>query len=151
MENATNNRVKEVRELLNFSQSEFAQKIGTTMTTVSRMETNAVPVSKKTIQRIIDVFGVSKDWLLTGNGEMNLNFVPGQETKVISTKTIEVLESKVEHLENEILFYRDLLLNLSHKVAANFNPAFGLAGHEITGKYQGKVIEMFAKSVRVAG
>lgn len=149
MENAVGIRVRELREFLNLSQHEFAIQIDTVNATISRMESGATPVSKKSIRKIIEAFGVSEKWLTKGEGEMEITEIVPIQKQTASSKTVEVLESKVEHLEKEIMFYRDLLLNLSHKVAANFNEAFGLAGQEITGKYQGKVIEMFAESVRV--
>jgi len=150
MEANINQRVKMLRSSLDMNQQYFATKIKTSLVTVSRMESGTNEPRQSTLFSIIRAFNVSEKWLLYGEGEM---FGPGgAKTKQLDqpNKTVEVLESKVDHLEKEILFYRDLLLSLSHKVAANFNDAFGLAGQSVDGKFQGKIIEMFAESVRVS-
>jgi transcriptional regulator with XRE-family HTH domain len=144
METTLNQRLKMLRTKLNLSQNEFALKIGASLMTVSRWE-NGAPIPQKNLYRINQEFGVSNEWLLNGVGVMEIKET---ETSPAENKVIQVLQSQINHLENEVSFYREILLNLSHKVAANFKPAFGSAGHDITGKYQGKVIEMFAESVR---
>ena len=146
MQTTVNERIKMLRTKLGLSQTDFAIKVGSSLMTVSRWETGAT-IPQKNIYRINQVFGVSLEWLNNGVGEME---VTTEQKASSSSKTEQVLESKIEHLEKEIMFYRDLLLNLSHKVAANFNEAFGLAGHEIVSIHKGKTIEMFAESVRVA-
>lgn len=148
MQNALNERIKELRSFLELSQNDFASKIGVSAVGVWKMEQGESKPRKTTLNAIITQFGVSEDWLINGVGEFSVN-VPTEQPKA-TNKTVEVLESKVEHLEKEIVFYRDLLMSLSHKVAVNFNDAFGLAGHEIVGKFKGKTIEMFTESVRVA-
>ena len=65
-------RIKTVRGSL--SQKDFAKKIGVHLTTVQLYESGNIPKGD-VLQRIKEKFGVSIDWLLTGEGEP---FIDGQ-------------------------------------------------------------------------
>jgi transcriptional regulator with XRE-family HTH domain len=65
-----NERLVELRKSLKIKQSEFAQKIGMKQSTLSTLELGNNPVSDRYIKLICLSFGVSEEWLRTGNGNM---------------------------------------------------------------------------------
>lgn len=70
------NRFKQIRKYFGLSQAEFAQKINKSPGLISCVELGRNGVSEDTINDICSVFGVDKNWLSTGEGEM---FPPGSE------------------------------------------------------------------------
>lgn len=64
------NRVKQIRSTLNMSQKEFAANLGVSQQTLSGVETDTRPLTDHTIKTICSVFGVSEEWLRTGEGDM---------------------------------------------------------------------------------
>jgi len=63
-------RIREIRDFLNISQREFAKRIFISKSLLNNIELGNNKASSKTIQLITAEFNVSKDWLLTGKGEM---------------------------------------------------------------------------------
>jgi phage repressor protein C with HTH and peptisase S24 domain len=62
--------IRLLRKSLNLTQKGLAEKLGVTYETVQNWESGRVDVPMKRIKQIAETFGVSPDWLLTGNGEM---------------------------------------------------------------------------------
>jgi len=69
MDNPQNNRFKEVRLLLNLTQSEFADKINMKQGTISDIERNRIGVSNKVASALITLLDVNELWFYTGTGE----------------------------------------------------------------------------------
>ena len=65
-----NTRIKQIRNSLGLSQSEFAAKIGIGQTGISSIERGNSIVTDRTIYQIVSVFGVDEHWLRTGEGDM---------------------------------------------------------------------------------
>lgn len=64
-------RIKIVRDYKNkMSQNGFAQKLGTTAAAISRYESNLRAIPSSIIISISREFGISREWLETGEGEM---------------------------------------------------------------------------------
>lgn len=70
MEETINDRVKELRTFLNLSQTSFSDMVCIKQGTLSDIERKRINVSHKTIGKISERLGASKDWLYTGNGTM---------------------------------------------------------------------------------
>lgn len=64
------NRIKTIRKEFKLSQAEFAQRLGVGQTAVSAMERGAQNITDRTVNQIVSTFGVSEEWLRTGEGEM---------------------------------------------------------------------------------
>jgi transcriptional regulator with XRE-family HTH domain len=63
-------RIRELRKHLRLSGTEFGKRISLTHSAISQIETGKnVPLSK-TIEAILEVYNVNKDWLETGKGDM---------------------------------------------------------------------------------
>jgi len=65
-----NNRLKQIRKELDLSQDEFGKKIGMQSNSISTMESGVRPIVERTVIAVVKEFGVSRDWLETGDGEM---------------------------------------------------------------------------------
>ena len=64
------NQIKYLRNYLKMSQTEFAEKIGISQQTLSGIENNSRTLTDHTVITICSVFGVSEEWLRTGDGDM---------------------------------------------------------------------------------
>lgn len=65
-----NKRIRELRKTLNLSQQEFADKINISRSNLGNIETGAVSVTDRVVIDICNAFGVSDEWIRSGNGEM---------------------------------------------------------------------------------
>ncbi|MDR2805408.1 MAG: helix-turn-helix domain-containing protein [Dysgonamonadaceae bacterium] len=63
-------RIKELREYLKLTQTEFSAKIGIKQANLSHMESYGNKISIEIINKIISNFNITSEWLLTGKGEM---------------------------------------------------------------------------------
>lgn len=57
-------RIREIRQIHNLTQPQFAERIGTTKNQISKYELNKEPIPVKHIIKICKEFCVSADWLL---------------------------------------------------------------------------------------
>lgn len=79
-------RIIKLCDVLNISKSDFARRINVTPSYISKLgkSTESVP-SERTIDDICRVFGVSKLWLKTGEGEMYVKRDMNQEIGMMVT------------------------------------------------------------------
>jgi transcriptional regulator with XRE-family HTH domain len=63
-------RIRKVRETLKVSQREFAKRIFISQTLLGDIELGNRNVNDRTVQLISTEFKVSKEWLLSGKGDM---------------------------------------------------------------------------------
>lgn len=63
-------RIKEIRKTLKLNQSEFAEKIGLSQSSLGMIEVGKRNFSEKHIKLICTTFNVSEKWLKTGEGNM---------------------------------------------------------------------------------
>jgi transcriptional regulator with XRE-family HTH domain len=61
-------RYKKLREVNNISQTEFAEKIGIKQSSLSSIEKGTTNPSIDTVIATSNVFGVTTDWILLGDG-----------------------------------------------------------------------------------
>lgn len=87
-----NDRFKELRKHLGLSQFGFAKKIDRSVGCIANIEGNNNSVSEETIDSVCMVYGVNKEWLLNGTGEM---FSPGEEKSPVDIATIGTRIRKV--------------------------------------------------------
>lgn len=64
------NRLKEIRNSLGLTQTEFAKSVHLTPQSISMIESGKRPVTDRLIHNICTEFGVSEEWLRTGEGDM---------------------------------------------------------------------------------
>ncbi len=65
-----NGRIKELRKYLHLTQDEFGEKLGIKKSAVSKIEKGENGVTDQMIKLMVKEFGVNKNWIRTGEGEM---------------------------------------------------------------------------------
>lgn len=65
-----NERIKQLREFLNLSQSEFSSKVNIGRSTLSMFESGQRDLKEIHISQICSAFNVNEEWMRTGKGEM---------------------------------------------------------------------------------
>lgn len=65
-----NSRIRELRKLAGLTQADFAEKLRLSQNYIAQIETGKRSPSDRTIDDICRAFGVSKEWLKTGVGDM---------------------------------------------------------------------------------
>lgn len=65
-----NKRIKKLRQALDLTQTEFAERIGSVQNTITGYETGRRVPSSQVIALICREFSVNEAWLRTGEGEM---------------------------------------------------------------------------------
>ena len=89
-------RVKMVREDVRLNQRDFAERIGVTAATISRIENGERPLTDRTLIVISREFNVNEKWLRTGEGKMR--DTPNRNTKaefmqqIIDTYNLEDID-----------------------------------------------------------
>lgn len=66
----TSDRVKKIRNHLDMTQQDFADRIGLRRNSLSQIETGTNGVTEQTIKAICREYNVNEEWLRTGEGEM---------------------------------------------------------------------------------
>ena len=140
MEAIVSQRIKALRAHFKISQNDLANKIESTVQSVSRWENGVSEPNKTTLITISQIFGVSHQWLKGEDSEM---FVPGVKNDIevkthVSWKeeAYNNLKEMNDYLKSEIEFYKTLVSNLTKQTSANFNPGtdlLGIFGNENTG------------------
>jgi transcriptional regulator with XRE-family HTH domain len=67
---AVNARLKEIRTTLKLSQSDFANGIHLSQSSYAKLELEQRGVNNRIIDLVATRYGVNKDWILTGKGDM---------------------------------------------------------------------------------
>lgn len=72
-------RIKEIREKLGLTQQEFADNLNLKRQTIASYESGNIRPGNSTLLLICQVFGINKDWLENGFGEMYIKRTKNQE------------------------------------------------------------------------
>jgi len=106
MKKTVNQRIRELRESLKMSQTEFALKINSSVSLIAKID-GGIEVKEKVILKICSTFNVNGIWLLEGKGEMFINGTLEENIRKIKISNIEKgNQSIVNPFENAL--YREL-------------------------------------------
>ncbi|HBG7720994.1 TPA: helix-turn-helix transcriptional regulator [Clostridioides difficile] len=81
-------RIYKIRTSLKMSQREFGEKLGVSRDVISNIEYNRVTPKPVFIQHLCELYNVNKEWLLTGEGEMFIEFSENEKVLKIATDII---------------------------------------------------------------
>lgn len=99
-----NKRIRQLRKALDFSQKEFAEKIGLKQNAISYMEKDGSTITEQNIKTICAQFSVNENWLRNGNGEMFLeNEKKQREFFEIFNKLTPILQDYLIKISKELL------------------------------------------------
>lgn len=105
-----NRRIKQVRESLQLTQTQFSQIISLSSGYLAGVETEKRKANDRIIKLICSSFNVSEDWLRTGNGEMFSKNTDKQFTKLLS-----LFKELNPQYQDYILKQINLLLDMQKK------------------------------------
>lgn len=122
-----NKRVKELRKYLNLTQDEFGNKLGVANSSISNIEKNRYGITDQMIKLMVKEFGVSENWLRTGEGEMLPHFSRADAiAKLADDIMTEVPDSFKSRLVTALAQMSDeqwkLLEDFTYKVVGNEYP-----------------------------
>ncbi|MDA2919730.1 helix-turn-helix transcriptional regulator [Desulfobacterota bacterium AH_259_B03_O07] len=103
-------RIHRIRKELGATQKEFAEKIGVTGNYISEIEAKKKIPSVPVLLAIEHVFGVTKEWLLSGKGEKYV-----QENFPITSKEEEIIKALREMPDKGKKVVIDLIELVSNK------------------------------------
>lgn len=63
-------RLEQLRRFMKMTQEEFANELGLSASSISEFETGQRDLNDQAKNKLVDKFGVSLQWLATGNGEV---------------------------------------------------------------------------------
>lgn len=95
-----NERIKEIRNALGFTQQEFADKIKVKRNTVATYEMGRSVPSDSAIALICSVFNVNEEWLRNGTGEM---FIQKSKDEEIGEMLGEIQKSGEDSFKHRLV------------------------------------------------
>ena len=108
------NSIRKIREIKGFSQQYVASKLHISQRQLSRIENNETDIKFSHIQRLCNALEVSVTQLLNFNENVFFQNkqAPSESVKnneLLPVKLIEQYESRISHLEKEVVFLQNLL------------------------------------------
>ena len=101
-----NERIRELRERLNISQTEFAENLGSGRGIIKNIEEGRTLPKPQLIDLIARVFNANRTWLETGEGEM---FVEMSRAEKIGRFVADVMEDEPDSFRRKLI---DILIEL---------------------------------------
>ena len=112
-----NERIKELREILNLTQNEIALKIGVTKSNISRIEKGITTLTERIVKDICREFNVNEEWLRFGTGEIfkeeSFSLDKYAKEKVATNFDIELIKIYLDMPKELKTRLRDLLGNIN--------------------------------------
>lgn len=96
-----NERLKQLRKILDLTQQEFADKIGSKRNTIAKYETNTNVPSTAVISLICREFNVNEEWLRNGTGDM---FIEQTRDEQIASFVGNVLKTEDESFKRRLIY-----------------------------------------------
>ena len=93
-------RIKKIRKALDFTQQEFADKLGVKRNTVGQWECGINAITDQTITSICRIYKVNEDWLRYGKGEM---FKPKTTMEELVDLTDTLLSEESTSFKNRLV------------------------------------------------
>lgn len=90
---AISDRIKETRKFFGLSQAAFGKRVGLTQTGIAAYEVGRTIPSDSAILNICREYGISEQWLRTGEGEMRTSQDRKSEIVSFVTSTLNAPES----------------------------------------------------------
>ena len=109
-------RLKELRNILGYTQTDFAECIGITQTAYSMIENGNNPLSNRYIKVICSTFNVSEKWLRNGEGETFISFPYQKEFLEIFSQLQPVTQQYLLTMAKELLNTQNKLLGLAEDI-----------------------------------
>ena len=119
--NNINNRVAELRKVLNLSMEKFGNKIGITRNSINAIEKGRNNPSEQTIMLICKAYNVSPLWLKEGVGDMFLDFPKTELDRIAQDYALDetdkiLIETFLESSESDRKAIKNFLQTFAKKI-----------------------------------
>lgn len=119
--NNINNRVAELRKVLNLSMEKFGNKIGITRNSINAIEKGRNNPSEQTIMLICKAYNVSPLWIKEGIGDMFLDFPKTELDRIAQDYALDetdklLIETFLESSENDRKAIKNFLQTFAKKI-----------------------------------
>lgn len=89
-------RIRQVMHTMGLKQVAFAERIGVDASNFSKYLNRKAPLSENLCNKIVVELGVSKEWLITGEGEMWQHRVVNEQLPTVTVRSTELNTAGVE-------------------------------------------------------
>jgi len=100
-------RIKQLRSTLNMTQIKFAQNLVMAQGYLAGVESGKRPANKRLLKMISLVYGVSEQWLKTGEGEMLFN----RESEDSQWDIFRIFDDLTPENQKRLIEYAEYLLD----------------------------------------
>lgn len=100
-------RIKQLMKSMGMKQAAFAERIGIDASNFSKHLNGRLPLSDNLLNKIVVELGASKEWLLTGEGEMWQGAVQGGQLPTV-TVPVEQLVATDNHVQGARIYDLDV-------------------------------------------
>lgn len=122
-------RIKYLRkEILKIKSSEiFAKEINMSGSNLRSIENNIINATDRVINNISDNFGINKDWLVNGNGDIFNTLAESDDIQILidkyhlSDKEVTILRNYLDMTEDKRKIFVDLIFELARKADSKDN------------------------------
>lgn len=116
-----NNRIAELRKVLNLSMEKFGNKIGITRNSINAIEKGRNNPSEQTIMLICKAYNVSPLWLKEGIGDMFLDFPKTELDRIAQDYALDetdklLIETFLESSESDRKAIKNFLQTFAKKI-----------------------------------
>lgn len=98
-------RIKTLRKQLKMTQEDFAKRLGLARNSIANYEIGRREPTNAIVNSICREFNVNEEWLLTGKGEMFIDFTEGEELAAFCGKLCAGTDPAIA---NALLYYSRL-------------------------------------------
>ena len=92
-----NERLKQVREYYGLNMRDFAERLGMSHGAISLLETGKRNLTSQFISSVCREFGISEEWLRTGEGEMMRPLEREEEIAKLASKMLDEVEPSIRN------------------------------------------------------
>lgn len=116
-----NNRIAELRKVLNLSMEKFGNKIGITRNSINAIEKGRNNPSEQTIMLICKAYNVSPLWIKEGIGDMFLDFPKNELDRIAQDFALDetdkiLIETFLESSESDRQAIKNFLQTFAKKI-----------------------------------
>ncbi|MBF0451054.1 MAG: helix-turn-helix transcriptional regulator [Candidatus Magnetomorum sp.] len=112
-------RIKQLRKLLNLTQSDLAKLLSIPSTAISKYETGQINPSYENLTKIGNMLNVNLNWLLVGKGEI---FIHQQSLSKKYLDIIDILKTLDVTFQEDIFKYIEERKKLSFYAKKTYSP-----------------------------
>ena len=118
-------KIKNLREIKNFTQEFMAEKLGITQAAYSKLESGTTKISYSKIEEISNIFGIKVEELLSFDSQKYFNSFNNVKGSNNGSVTIKVEEGDIKQLYEDKINLLQKLLTLTETKLYKYKDKFG--------------------------